>query len=141
MFAKNERSPDSPQGSQPAAVKAGDKPSVISSDLEIVGDLKSAGDIQIDGRVKGDIRSRTVMVSVGAEIEGSIFADNVQISGTVKGQVEATKVSILKNSKVLGDILHDVLEVESGAHFQGACRRLEPGSSRGDTGSKSARVT
>ena len=137
MFAKNERSPDSPQGGQASvAAKAGDKPSIISSDLEVVGDLKSAGDIQVDGRVKGDIRSRTVVVSVGAEIEGSIFADNVQISGTVKGQVEAAKVSILKNSKVLGDILHDVLEVESGAHFQGACRRLESGPS----GSKPSRA-
>ncbi len=31
-------------------------PSIISSDLEIVGDLKSDGEIQIDGTVKGDIK-------------------------------------------------------------------------------------
>ena len=124
MLTQNE----SPAGSSPSGASGGDKPSVISSDLEVEGDLKSAGDVQIDGKVKGDIKSRSVTVSNGAHIEGSIFAQSVVISGTIVGQVESPKVSVRKTANVMGDILHETLEIESGAHFQGACRRLEKGS-------------
>ena len=136
MFSRNEKMPESttvsaptpsPAPAKPAASRTGDKASVISADLEVLGDLKSAGDVQIDGRVKGDIHSRGVTVSVGANIEGSIFAQSVQISGRVQGQVEASKVAILRNAEVFGDVLHETLEIESGAQFQGACRRLEGG--------------
>ena len=126
MFAKNETPPETASRVS-ADPRPGDRPSVISADLEVQGDLRSEGDVQIDGQVKGDVRSRTVVVSQGAEIEGSIFAESVQISGRVKGQVQAPKVSILRSAEVLGDILHEVLEIESGAQFQGACRRLEGG--------------
>lgn len=137
MFAKNEKPSEAgatPQA-QPAPSKSSDKPSVISSDLEVEGDLKSAGDVQIDGRVKGDIKSRSVTVSDGAHIEGSIFAQSVIISGSIVGQVEAPKVSVRKTAKVSGDILHDTLEIESGAHFQGVCRRLGTKSSDGKSAS------
>lgn len=135
MFAKSEAVPE--QAVRTAAgPEPGERPSVISADLEVQGDLKSEGDIQIDGYVKGDVHSRTVVVSQGADIEGSIFANSVQISGRVKGQVEAPKVSILRSAEVLGDILHEVLEIESGAQFQGACRRLN--NSRGESKTKPA---
>ena len=137
MFSKNERVSDT--GSAPApTVRAGDKSSVISADLEVVGDLKSAGDVQIDGRIKGDVRSRSVIVSAGANIEGSIFAESVQISGRVKGQIEAPKVAMFKSAEVFGDILHETLEIESGAQFQGACRRLDPGTIQAKPSTKPA---
>lgn len=129
MFSKNEKAPESTVTPSPAA-PAGDKSSLISSDLEVTGDLKSDGDVKIDGRVKGDVRSRSVFVSSGAVIEGSIFAQDVKISGRVQGQIEAPKVTVLRNAEVIGDILHEILEVESGAQFQGACRRLERGASQ-----------
>ena len=136
MFAKNEKVPQDAAGLA-AAPSPGSKPSLVSPDLEVVGDLNSSGELHIEGRVKGDIRSQTVMVAQGAEIEGSIFAQSVQVSGRVKGQVEASKVCILKTAEMLGDVLHDTLEIESGAQFQGACRRLEQGA-RGQSSSKPA---
>lgn len=137
MFAKNEKPSESTAAQQPkpAASRTSDKPSVISSDLEVEGDLKSAGDVQIDGRIKGDIKSRSVTISDGAHIEGSIFAQSVVISGTIVGQVEAPKVSVRKTAKVSGDILHETLEIESGAHFQGVCRRLGTGGKDGKSSS------
>ena len=79
MFAKTE-TPSESAARAAVEPRPGERPSVISADLEVQGDLKSEGDIQIDGQVKGDVRSRTVVVSQGADIEGSIFADSVQIS-------------------------------------------------------------
>ena len=124
MFSKNDRTSEGTATTGQVS-QGSNKASVILPDLEVIGDLKSAGDIQVDGRVTGDIRSRSVVVSSGANVEGSIYAQTVQISGRVKGQIEAPKVAIFRSAEVIGDVLHETLEIESGAQFQGACRRLE----------------
>lgn len=121
--------PGAAQTAAPAAAPAprgnSGKPSVINADLRVIGDLESAGDIQVDGVVEGDIRSRTVTVSPGANIKGSIQADTINISGTVNGQVEAPTINISKTAHMTGDVIHQILSIEAGANFGGNCRRLE----------------
>ena len=82
-------------------------------------------DVEVDGVVEGDIRSRTVTVSPGANIKGSIQADTINISGTVNGQVEAPTINISKTAHMTGDVIHQILSIEAGANFGGNCRRLE----------------
>ena len=110
-------------------------PSIISPDLKIIGDLKSSGDIQIDGRVEGDINSRLLTVGEQATVEGCIVADTVRISGTVLGQVRAKTVHLDKKARVTGDITHEILTMEAGAFFEGQVRRIEQTS-----GASSAKV-
>ena len=43
-------------------------PSIISADLTILGDLISEGDVQVEGTVKGDIRSRSLTIGQSAKI-------------------------------------------------------------------------
>ena len=100
------------------------KTSFIANDLEIVGDLKGKGEVQIEGRVKGEIRSNSAIVSPDAEIDGSIVAQSIEVAGQVKGRVEAKHVRILKSAKMFGDVVHEVLEVESGAQIEGAFQRI-----------------
>lgn len=115
-----------PQSAAPVAQRpSSGTPSVINADLRVIGDLESAGDIQVDGVVEGDIRSRTVTVSPGANIKGSIQADTINISGTVNGQVEAPTINISKTAHMTGDVIHQILSIEAGANFGGNCRRLE----------------
>jgi cytoskeletal protein CcmA (bactofilin family) len=99
--------------------------SIISADLNVVGDLHSAGDIQIKGKVEGDIKSRTVTVDEGAHVQGSISADTIQISGSIEGRVEAPTVTVTRTAKMIGDIVHQNLSVEPGAQLEGQCRRLD----------------
>ena len=68
---------------------AGSVPSIISPELEIVGDLKSDGEIQIDGTVKGDIKGHVLTVGEQGKIDGSTVAETVRIFGTVNGRVQA----------------------------------------------------
>jgi cytoskeletal protein CcmA (bactofilin family) len=103
------------------------KTSLIASDLEVIGDLKSKGEIQIEGKVKGEVRSTSATVSPGAEIDGSIVADAVEVAGQVKGRIEARQVRILKSAKMLGDVVHEMLEIEAGAEIEGAFQRLASG--------------
>ena len=107
--------------------KAAGVPSIISPDLKIIGDLKSSGDIQIDGCVEGDINSRTLTIGQSAEVQGSIVADTVRISGTVIGQVKAKAVTLERSANMTGDITHGNLTMEAGAQFEGHVRRMQGG--------------
>ena len=129
MFTKNGESPNNSQRSADTdgrqVPNAPGIPSLISADLTIVGNLNCTGDIQIDGRVEGDIKSKTVTIGEGANVKGSISADRATLLGTVEGQTRADQVVIAKTAKVVGDIVHRTLSVESGAILDGHCRRFE----------------
>ncbi|HEX9857137.1 MAG TPA: polymer-forming cytoskeletal protein, partial [Paracoccaceae bacterium] len=61
----------------PSAPKAKPAASVLSSDLTIVGNLKTTGDIQVEGTVEGDIRAHLLTVGESATIRGEIVADDI----------------------------------------------------------------
>ncbi len=116
-------SSEDPQGA------AGGVPSIISPDLEIVGDLKSDGEIQIDGAVKGDIKGHMLTVGEQGKIDGSTVAETVRISGTVSGRVQAKTVRLDASAKVTADITHESLAIEAGAYFEGRMQSLNAASS------------
>ena len=100
-------------------------PSIISADMVINGTLSSAGDIQVDGRVEGDVRTIGLVIGDKAEIHGEIFAEDVTVRGKVIGRIRARKVLLAATSHVEGDILHEAFAVESGAFFEGNCRHSD----------------
>ncbi len=100
-------------------------PSIISPDLKIHGNLKSSGDVQLDGTVEGDIASRSLLVSPGAVIRGAITADSVRIFGSVFGKISGDQVLLTKLAKVEGDVSYRTLTVEAGASLKGKLTRLE----------------
>jgi cytoskeletal protein CcmA (bactofilin family) len=99
--------------------------SVLSSDLTVVGNLQTSGDIQIDGVVEGDIRAHLVTVGEGATIRGEIIADDLVINGRVVGRVRGLKVRLTATARVEGDIIHKTIAIEAGAHFEGSVQRKD----------------
>jgi len=109
----------------PKRARALSAPSIISADMVIKGTLNSTGDIQVDGRVEGDVRSIGLVIGDKAEIHGEIFAEDVTVRGKVVGRIRARKVLLAATSHVEGDILHEAFAVESGAFFEGNCRHSD----------------
>jgi cytoskeletal protein CcmA (bactofilin family) len=99
--------------------------SVIGSDLVIEGDVSGAGEIQIDGTVKGDVRIEQVTVGDGGRVEGGIYAEAVEVRGKVAGSITAKQVRLYGACHVDGDITHEQLAMETGAFFQGRSLRLQ----------------
>ena len=77
--------PSGPMATSTSAAPAKPKPpaSLLSSDLVITGNLKTSGDIQIEGTVKGDIRAHSLTVGESARIDGEILPDDVVVHGYV----------------------------------------------------------
>ena len=125
MFSSKSKDVQTAAAPAPAASKRPRAPSIISADMAIQGGMKSAGDIQIDGRVEGDVRSIGLVIGDKAEIHGEIFAEDVTVRGKVVGRICARKVLLAATSHVEGDILHEALAVETGAFFEGNCRHSD----------------
>jgi len=100
-------------------------PSIISTDLTVTGTLASAGDMQIDGNIEGDIRCANLVVGETASVKGEIVAEEVIVRGRVEGSIRARKVQLCTTCKVDGNILHETFAVESGARFEGNCRHSD----------------
>jgi cytoskeletal protein CcmA (bactofilin family) len=116
-----------------AAPRARTTPSVLSSDLTVVGNIKTQGDIQVEGTVEGDIRAHQLTVGESATIKGEIVGDDVIVHGRVIGRVRGLKVRLSASARVEGDIIHKTIAIESGAHFEGSVQRQEDPLANGGT--------
>jgi cytoskeletal protein CcmA (bactofilin family) len=107
-------------------IMATETPSVniIGNGTDIIGNIKSNGDLRIDGFIKGNIQATgKVVVGSTGRVEGEINCQNADISGEVKAHVNVTELLSLKaNAVVNGDILTNKLAIEPGAVFTGACK-------------------
>jgi len=96
---------------------------LIGNGTNIVGDIKSNGDVRIDGILTGNIsiNGKLVVGSTG-KIEGNILCQNADISGEVNGKINVSELLILKASaKLLGDIITGKISIEPSATFTGTC--------------------
>ena len=116
-----------------AASKPKPPASILSPDLHVSGNMKTTGDIQVEGTVEGDIRAHLLTIGESATIKGEVTADDVVINGRVVGRVRGLKVRLTSTARVEGDIIHKTIAIESGAHFEGSVQRqddpLNPGRS------------
>ena len=96
---------------------------LIGAGTSIEGEVKSNGDIRIDGTVKGSVISKAkVVIGTTGVIEGDINCQNADISGSVNGKTIVADMLFLKSTaKITGDVVSSKLVVESGASFTGSC--------------------
>ncbi|QYC12179.1 polymer-forming cytoskeletal protein [Brevundimonas nasdae] len=93
--------------------------STLSADLVFEGQITGAGDLQIDGQVKGDVRVAHLIVGETGQVEGSITADAIEVRGRVLGGVKGKQVKLVSTAHLEGDITAEQLSIDVGAYFQG----------------------
>ena len=125
--AKTDKKDEAPKMSDSISATPKAKPpaSVLSADLQITGNIKTTGDVNIEGNVEGDIRAHLLTVGEGATVKGECIADDVVVNGRVVGKVRGLKVRLTSTARVEGDIIHKTIAIESGAHFEGSVQRQE----------------
>ena len=96
---------------------------LISNGTEITGDVKSQGDIRIDGMLIGNLSTKgKVVIGNTGKVKGEVLCKNSEVSGEVEGKITVTQLLTLKtSSRINGDIITDKLSIEPGARFTGNC--------------------
>ena len=95
--------------------------SVISSEVEITGTIKSSGSIRVDGKLEGELHcAGDAIIGKSAQIKGNMEVSSATIEGAVQGNVSAKdRIELKSSARVTGDIRAKRLSVEDGVTFIG----------------------
>jgi cytoskeletal protein CcmA (bactofilin family) len=99
--------------------------SCIGSGMSIVGNIQCNGPAQVFGRIEGELCASDLLIGDGAQVEGSVIAQDVTVCGSVKGTIRAARVKLQRGGAVEGDIFHRSLSIDENALFEGTSRRVE----------------
>lgn len=115
--------PRAPEPSRPAARSS--SLSTLSAGVKYEGNISGAGELQVDGSLKGDIRVVRVTIGEGGSVEGTVHADILEVRGRVSGAIVAKQVKLFATARIEGDITQEQLSIEQGAWFQGRCTQAK----------------
>ena len=102
--------------------------SLIGETMQLEGDLRTSGSIDISGLVNGNIFVSEMNISETGSIRGSIEASSIEINGHVEGKISADTVIIGKTAVIKGDIFFkNTLKTEEGADIDGYIKRANNG--------------
>ncbi len=97
--------------------------SVIGEDLTIIGNVKSKGNLKLDGKLQGDMHCASLIVSEKGRIDGGVVANNeVIVFGNVSGSIRSKRVMLHSTAHVEGDIFHQGIGIEMGTRYDGTLR-------------------
>jgi cytoskeletal protein CcmA (bactofilin family) len=112
-------------GARPEPTTKAGTGSCIGSGMSIVGNIECNGPAQVFGRIQGELRASDLLISEGAQVEGSVIAQDVTVCGRVKGTIRAVRVKLQDGGAVEGDIFHRSLSIDENSLFEGSSRRVE----------------
>ena len=103
---KDEQLPPAPQlqDSAPVSLAESDSTEIscIGPGMTVVGKISSEGTLNVFGRVEGELHASIVRISDGAEVEGTIAAQELTIGGRFKGTIQADRVMLTSSAVVEG---------------------------------------
>jgi cytoskeletal protein CcmA (bactofilin family) len=110
---------------------------LISRDVEIVGDINFTGNLDIEGVVKGNIVARSggkdavVRIVDRGRVEGEIRAPSVIVNGEIIGDVHSTKhLELASKARVKGNVHYTLVEMAIGAEVNGGFKHTAEQSSK-----------
>ena len=102
--------------------------SYVAETMQLEGDLRSAGSIDVAGLINGNIFVSEMTIAETGSVRGSIEAANIEIHGHVEGKISADMVIIGKSAVIKGDIFFkNTLKTEEGADIDGYIKRASKG--------------
>ena len=100
----------------------------IGETMQIEGDLRTAGSIDIAGLVNGNIFVSEMTITETGSIRGAVEASVIEINGHVEGKISADVVIVGRSAVIKGDIFFkNTLKTEEGADIDGYIKRVSNG--------------
>jgi cytoskeletal protein CcmA (bactofilin family) len=94
----------------------------ISRGVEVSGDVRFSGTLQVDGKLIGTVisESGSVIIEQAGDVQAKVDVGVCIIRGAFRGNLNArARVEVGRTARVQGDISTPVLIVEEGALFSG----------------------
>ena len=102
----------------------------IGETLQLEGDLRSSGSIDVAGLINGNVFVSEMTITDSGSIRGSIEATSIEVNGHVEGKISADSVIVGKSAVIKGDIFFkNNLKTEEGADIDGYIKRVSNGKS------------
>ena len=94
---------------------------IVGTGARLEGNVVSAGNLRIDGQVKGQINADgDVVLSPQSQVEADIRSQNVSVAGRFKGNILVKgKAHLARGGRIDGNITSKTLVVEEGGIFHG----------------------
>ena len=107
--------------------------SYIGETMQLDGDLRTSGSIDVAGLINGNIFVSEMTVTDSGSIRGSVEATSIEINGHVEGKISADVIIIGKTAVIKGDIFfNNTLKTEEGADIEGYIKRVNNGKSNSE---------
>ncbi len=117
MFRKTNK--DEPQ----AVVKKPSSPTIIATDMNVLGNIISEGVVDFDGKLDGNIKCHVLHVRPNAVIRGEVTADEIFVYGNIQGTINARAVTLHSGAYVDGIVMHETITIEDGATMDGKLKK------------------
>jgi cytoskeletal protein CcmA (bactofilin family) len=95
--------------------------SVIDQRAVIVGKVHGEGDLEIAGRVEGEVTiTGDLRVSSTGMVGGNITAHSIVVEGAIRGNLSASEqITLLSGTRIVGDVRAPRIAIEDGALVRG----------------------
>ena len=105
--------------------------SYVGETLQLDGDLRTSGNLDIAGLINGNIYVSEVTVTETGSVRGSVEASKIEINGHIEGKITADAVVIGRNAVIKGDVyFKNTLKTEEGSDIDGYIKRINNGKAR-----------
>ena len=102
--------------------------SYVGETLQLEGDLRTSGSLDIAGLIKGNVYVSEVTVTETGSVRGSLEATKIEINGHIQGKIIADTILIGRNAVIKGDVFFkNTLKTEEGADIDGYIKRVHNG--------------
>jgi len=116
-----------------------DEVTIVGTGARLEGNVVSAGNLRIDGQVKGQINADgDVVLSPQSQVEADIRSQNVSVAGRFKGNILVKgKAHLARGGRIDGNITSKTLVVEEGGIFHGQSN-MDAGAGSGSASTQAA---
>ena len=99
--------------------------SYVGESLQLEGDLRTSGSLDIAGLINGNIYVSDVTVTETGSVRGSVEASKIEINGHIQGKITADAIVIGRSAVIKGDVyFKNTLKTEEGADIDGYIKRI-----------------
>ena len=100
----------------------------IGETMQLEGDLRTSGSIDIAGLINGNIFVSEMSITETGSVRGTVEATTIEVNGHMEGKISADSVIVGKTAVIKGDIFFkNSLKTEEGADIDGYIKRASIG--------------